>query len=44
VPDAYLFYELDEVKTLTKEWIEEYDERRPRESLKNKTPREWAEA
>ena len=43
VLDAYLFYELEEVKTLTQEWIEEYNERRPHESLKNKTPREWAE-
>jgi len=43
VLDAYLFYELDEVKALTKEWIEEYNERRPHESLKNKTPKEWAE-
>jgi len=44
VLDAYLFYELEEVKTLTHEWIEEYNERRPHESLKNKTPREWAES
>ena len=44
VLDAYLFYELDEVKALTQEWIEEYNERRPHESLKNKTPREWAES
>jgi putative transposase len=41
--DAYLFYELNEVRELTEEFIAEYNERRPHESLKNKTPREWAE-
>lgn len=41
--DAYMFFELEEVKSLTEEWIEEYNERRPHESLKNKTPKEWAE-
>ena len=40
---AYLFFELHEVKTLTQEWVEEYNQRRPHESLQNKTPMEWAE-
>lgn len=41
--DAYLFFELDEVRKLTEEWIEEYNERRPHESLNNMTPSEWKE-
>jgi putative transposase len=40
---AYLFFELQEVKMLTQEWVEEYNQRRPHESLQNKTPIEWAE-
>lgn len=38
--NAYVFYELDEVKQLTEEWMEEYNERRPHESLNNQTPAE----
>ena len=39
--NAYVFKELDEVKQLTEEWMEEYNERRPHESLNNQTPAEY---
>lgn len=39
--DAYLFFDLEEVKQLTQEWMEEYNERRPHEGLNNLTPEEW---
>jgi len=39
--DAYVFFELDEVRKLTDEWIEEYNTNRPHEALKNLTPFEW---
>ena len=39
--DAYLFFELDQVRTLTEEWMDEYNLRRPHESLGNLTPTEW---
>lgn len=42
VLDAYLFFDLHQVKQLTAEWIEEYNERRPHESLNNHTPQEWS--
>lgn len=41
VLDAYLFFDLDQVKALTAEWMEEYNLRRPHESLNNLTPEEW---
>jgi putative transposase len=39
--DAYLFNELWQVKQLTQEFIEEYNQRRPHESLNNLTPQEY---
>lgn len=42
VLDAYLFFDLQEVRRLTDEWMEEYNERRPHEALNNMTPTEWA--
>ena len=41
VLDAYLFFELDQIRQLTTEWIDEYNYRRPHESLNNLTPIEW---
>ena len=41
VLDAYLFFDLDQVRQLTAEWMEEYNQRRPHESLNNLTPEEW---
>ena len=41
VLDAYLFFELEQVRQLTIEWMEEYNLRRPHESLNNLTPEEW---
>jgi putative transposase len=41
VLDAYLFFDLDQVRQLTAEWLEEYNERRPHEGLGNNTPSEW---
>ncbi|MHA8109899.1 transposase [Aquirufa sp. A-Brett2-W8] len=43
VLDAYLFFELNEVRKLTQEWIDEYNYNRPHESLGNLTPIEWKE-
>jgi putative transposase len=36
--DAYSFFDINEVRVLTDEWIEEYNTKRPHESLGNKTP------
>ena len=41
VLDAYLFFDLYQVKQLTSEWMEEYNQRRPHEALNNLTPVEW---
>lgn len=41
VPDACLFFELHEVRLLTTEWMEEYNQRRPHEALNNLTPLEY---
>jgi len=41
VLDAYLFFELYEVRELTTEWIKEYNGRRPHEALNNLTPLEY---
>lgn len=41
VLDAYLFFDLYQVKQLTAEWMEEYNIRRPHEALNNLTPEEW---
>lgn len=39
--DAYAFFELYEVRQLTREWVEEYNTNRPHEALNNLTPNEW---
>ena len=41
--DAYLFFELEDVRLLTQEWMEEYNERRPHEALHNLSTFEWKE-
>ena len=41
VLDAYLFEDLWEVKQLTEEFIDEYNNRRPHASLNNMTPKEY---
>jgi putative transposase len=38
VLDAYLFFDLNEVRKLTEECIEEYNYNRPHETLGNLTP------
>jgi putative transposase len=39
--DAYVFFELHEVRKITAEWMDEYNNRRPHEGLNNATPTEW---
>lgn len=39
--DSYLFFDLDEVRQLTNEWMEHYNTQRPHEALANHTPKEW---
>lgn len=41
--DAYLFFDLEQVRELTTQWMEEYNTRRPHEALGNLTPSEWPE-
>lgn len=41
VLDAYLFFDIYQVRHLTDEWMIEYNERRPHEALNNMTPEEW---
>ena len=41
--DAYLFFDLNEDRKLTKEWIEEYNYNRSKETLGNSTPIECKE-
>jgi hypothetical protein len=41
--DAYVFFELHEVRKITAEWMDEYNNRRPHEGLNNATPIEWLE-
>ena len=37
--DYYLFIDIREVRALTEELIEEYNDRRPHEALQNRTPK-----
>jgi putative transposase len=39
--DAYVFFEIHEVRMLTAQWMEEYNTRRAHEGLGNSTPKEW---
>jgi len=39
--DAYVFFELTEVRELTEQWIQQYNHHRPHEALNNLTPNEW---
>ncbi|MFX1707384.1 IS3 family transposase [Chitinophaga sp. CC14] len=41
VLNAYIFEDLHQVRELTANWIDEYNQRRPHESLNNLTPYEW---
>lgn len=40
VLNAYAFFELNEVRMITEQWIEEYYYRRPHDALQNTTPNE----
>ncbi|MEM0932140.1 MAG: IS3 family transposase [Bacteroidota bacterium] len=41
VLNAYLFESLSQVRTLTEQWVEHYNEKRPHEALQKMTPREF---
>jgi putative transposase len=41
--DAYLFFDLYEVRQLTQQWMREYNYHRPHEGLNGATPAEWRE-
>lgn len=41
--DAYVFFDLNEVRWLTQQWLNEYNERRPHKALGNHTPKERKE-
>lgn len=43
VLDAYLFDELSQVKLLSEEWMEDYNTKRPHESLNDLTPKKYFE-
>jgi len=42
VLDMYLFSSINEVEEITKNWLEDYNNNRPHESLKNMPPRKFA--
>lgn len=42
VLDAYLFDDLEEVRTITERWLAEYNTVRPHEALQGLTPRQYA--
>jgi putative transposase len=43
VLDAFLFYDLDQVRLLSEEWMEDYNNKRPHESLNGLTPKKYSE-
>lgn len=44
VLDAYLFEDLMQVRTITEEWLDDYNKHRPHEALNNLTPEKYAES